>query len=266
MIDSHELQQAGMESSPGQNSLYRFRNGSYVLYVTLAPSCTLLDESDYGFPPAIRNLLPRVIDTSYNHAFIDCSGTVALSTRQFKSVTSVWHHNSVDITTLPVVRKIKVNCFKVTYNGMWAIAKFARFDWEIRFIEAESVIYRTLKEQNVGPEFLGHLHEKGRVVGMLLEYIDGRRPRKDDYGTCANALCRLHGLVLIHGDLNLDNLIVTGEGVAKLVDFENCRLGTEEEREEEMKLLVKDFEEDSRRGTPYPNNDVYKEGEYPIGI
>src|SRR5579859_300089 len=238
-IDTRELQQAGMEASPNNESLYRFRKGSYVLYVTLAANCVLLDDSDYGFPPAIRNLLPQSIDTSYNHAFIDSSGTVAFSTCQLKGVTTLWHDNNVDITTLPVVRPIKANCFKVQYSGSWAIAKFAHFEWEIRFLEAETAIYRTLDgHSGIAPKFLGHLHENGRVAGMLLEYIEGRRPRKEeDYGACASGLGRLHDLGLVHGDINLDNFIVTGVGDARLVDFENCRIGTEEERMIEAKEL-----------------------------
>lgn len=101
---------------------------------------------------------------------------------------------------------------------------------------------------------------------MLLEYIDGRRLWKEDYRTCANALCRLHDLGLIHGDLNLDDFIVTEEGAVKLMDFENCRIGTEEETMMELKELGKELEENSGRGAPYANSEEYMEGEHPIGI
>jgi predicted Ser/Thr protein kinase len=229
--------------------------------------CMVLDDSDYGFPPAIRNLLPKSIDTSYNHAFIDSSGTSNFSIRQFEEVTTLWHNINIDITTLPVVGAIKANCFKVLHEGEWAIAKFARFDWEIRFIEAETAIYWTIEKHDIAPKFLGHLHENGRVVGILLEYIDGRRPRKEqDYETCAHALSRLHDLGLVHGDVNLDNFIVTGVGEAQLVDFENCKLGTKEERMREVKQLEREFEEDSQRGAPANRGEHYQKGEYPIGI
>jgi hypothetical protein len=49
-IDKHEFQPAGMESSPEEESLYRFRKGSYILYITLAAESRLLkDPIDYGF-------------------------------------------------------------------------------------------------------------------------------------------------------------------------------------------------------------------------
>jgi hypothetical protein len=66
-IDTHEFQPAGMESSPEEESLYRFRKGSYILYITLAAESRLL-KIDYGFPVAIRRLLPSTLDTTYNHA------------------------------------------------------------------------------------------------------------------------------------------------------------------------------------------------------
>lgn len=119
---------------------------------------------------------------SYNHAFIDSSGVTTLSTCDIKGVTVLWHNNV----------NIKTNSFKVQYSGFWAIAKFAHFEWEIPFLKAETVIYRPLAEHGgIAPKSLGRLHENGRVVGMLLEYIEGRRSRKE---TCACALGRLHAL------------------------------------------------------------------------
>lgn len=38
------------------------------------------------------------------------------------------------------------------------------------------------------------------------------------------------GYMLWDGDVNVDNVIVTGDGSAQFVNFENCRLRTEEER------------------------------------
>jgi len=122
--------------------------------VTLAANCVLLDDSDYGFPPAIRKLQPCTIDTSCNHVCIDSFGIATFSIRQSKSVITLWHNRKIDITTLPVVRAIKANCFKVQYDGNLATAKFARFDWEIRFIEVETAIYQTINQHNIAPKFL----------------------------------------------------------------------------------------------------------------
>jgi predicted Ser/Thr protein kinase len=264
-IASLELQPAGMESSPNNESLYRFRKGSYVLYITLAANCRLLDDpGDYGFPPAIRRLLPPTIDTTHNHATITSSGTVTFSHQAFKGITTLWHSNTIDITTLPVVREIKANVFKVQYNGDLAIAKFARFEFEIQFIEAETAAYYSIEREDIAPKFLGHLFENGRGVGMLLEYIDGRRPAKEDLNACTSVLDQLHCLGMIHGDINRDNFVVKMRK-AILLDFENCRRGTEEERKKEVEVLKNEFLNDSRRGAPGDGED-YQEGKYPIGI
>jgi hypothetical protein len=63
---------------------------------------------------------------------------------------------------------------------------------------------------------------------------------------------------------NRDNFIVR-TGKAVLLDFENCRRGTEEERKKEVKVLKNDFLNDSQRGAPRDGED-HQEGKYPIGI
>ena len=48
---------------------------------------------------------------------------------------------------------------------------FARFDWEIQYIENET----TRINHDVGPRFLGHLTEDGRAIGFLMERITNAR-------------------------------------------------------------------------------------------
>jgi tRNA A-37 threonylcarbamoyl transferase component Bud32 len=97
---------------------------------------------------------------------------------------------------------------------------------------------------------------------MLLEYIDGRRP--EDLNACTSVLDQLHCLGMISGDINRDNFIVR-TGKATLLDFENCRRGTEEERKKEVEVLKNQFLNDSQRGAPRDGED-HQEGKYPIGI
>src|SRR5579859_3236795 len=194
---------------------------------------------------------------SYNHASINSSSAITFSKRNFKGVTTLWHSKTIDRTTLPVVRVIKANVFKVQYNGSWAVAKFVRLEFEIRFIEAETVLYRKIEAHHIAPKFLGHLHENGRVVGRLFEYIDGSRAEKEDYEACATVLRRLHSLQLVHGDINLDKFLVLRQVPEKviLVDFETCRRGTEDERMREARQLEQEFIDDLRRGVPGDRDD-----------
>ena len=236
-----ELQAAGMDASPDYESLYRFRAGSYVLYVVLQPHCvSISDPIDYGFPPAILKLLPPTIDPSYNLVHISSSGESKFTTVKLKAIETVWNPTIIDIITLPVVREIKVNVFKVKYAGEYAIAKIARFEFEIPYIEAETRSYRELDGLGLGPKFLAHLSENGRPMGMLIEYLDGQRPTKDDFDACSRALRHLHSRGWAHRDINRDNFIVLGSE-ARLVDFEESGPATEQERFAEMEELYQEL-------------------------
>lgn len=48
---------------------------------------------------------------------------------------------------------------------------FARFDWEIQYIGNET----THINHDIGPRFLGHLTEDGRVIGFPMERITNAR-------------------------------------------------------------------------------------------
>jgi len=260
-----ELQEVSMESSPDFESLYRFRAGSYVLYVVLQPRCALIaDPDDYGFPPAILKLLPSTIDPSYNCVDISSSGQCQFATVKLKAVETLWHSNIVDVVTLPIVRRLNPNVFKVKYAGEYAIAKIARFEFEIPYIEAETRSYQRLEGLGLAPKFLAHLSENGRPMGMLIEYLHGRPPTKDDFDACSRALSRLHSWGWAHRDINRHNFVVVGSE-ARLVDFEESSPATEQERSAELEKLYQNLIDESGRGAPADRED-YVEGQYPMGI
>jgi predicted Ser/Thr protein kinase len=264
-MNTRELQAAGMDASPDSESLYRFRADSYVLYVVLQPHCTSIpDPFDYGFPPAVRKLLPPTIDSAFNMVHISSSGELAFTTTKLKGVDTIWHPTIIDVTTLPVVRQIKANVFKVKYAGEYAVAKIARFEFEVPYIEAETQSYQVLNGLGLGPKFLAHLSENGRPMGMLIECLDGRRPTKDDFKACSRVLRRLHSQGWAHRDINRDNFVVVGSE-AKLLDFEESGPATEQERSAEMEKLYQELIDESGRGAPAHRQD-YVEGEYPMGI
>jgi predicted Ser/Thr protein kinase len=170
----------------------------------------------------------------------------------------------VEITTLPVVRRIKANVFNAKYGTVVAVAKVARFEFEIPFIEAETRVYRVIDGHTVGPKFFGHLLENGRPMGMQLEFLDGRRPIKDDFDACSRSLCRLHSLGWAHGDINRDNFVILGSE-AKLIDFEASGPATNQETDTEFDKLYEELIDESGRGAPAYSED-FADGEYPIGI
>ena len=102
------------------------------------------------------------------------------------------------------------------------IAKIARFEWELPRIEQEPRVYQLLESCGLIPRFLAHVHENGRIMGFLLEKIEGRSASFQGLSVCETALGKLHELGLVHGDVNRYNFLVTEEGV-KLLDFEPLR-------------------------------------------
>lgn len=121
------------------------------------------------------------------------------------------------------------------------IAKYARFSWEIGAAEHETRIYREIEGRRIGPEFLGHIHEHGRIIGFLLMKVEGWWPRGvEDLGACRKVLERLHKRGLKHGALRREDFVINVDGDAVLLDFEMS--GVEEDRrvlEKEIMSLEK---------------------------
>ena len=103
------------------------------------------------------------------------------------------------------------------------VAKFARFHWEIQYLENETTAYKWISDQNIGPRFLGHLAENGRVIGFFMERItDARHAAIQDIETSGEGLSRLHDLGIRHGDLNRFNFLIR-DSQATLIDFDTAR-------------------------------------------
>ncbi|RYP08948.1 hypothetical protein DL764_001559 [Monosporascus ibericus] len=62
--------------------------------------------------------------------------------------------------------------------------------------ELPALMKTVLDGKGIAPRFLGHVTEAGRVVGFLLEWIEGVRPADvSDLGTCIGVLQRLHDIL-----------------------------------------------------------------------
>lgn len=100
----------------------------------------------------------------------------------------------------------------------------------------------------MAPRFLAHVHENGRIIGFLLEKIEGRSASFQDLSACETALGKLHELGLVHGDVNRYNFLVTEEGV-KLLDFERLRENASpESMSKELENLRAELVDKSGRG------------------
>lgn len=79
---------------------------------------------------------------------------------------------------------LKTNVYEVSYSGGTAIAKYARFGWEIGYYQAETEAYSWLEGHGIRPRFLGHLKEEDRIIGFLLEKVQGRHATIQDLVGC----------------------------------------------------------------------------------
>ncbi|KJK68704.1 Lipopolysaccharide kinase Kdo/WaaP family protein [Aspergillus parasiticus SU-1] len=245
-----------MEVDGEDDSDYRIFIHGRIRYVTIAPGT--YDRGTLSMPLDSLPDFPR--DESWNHAYIsrdNLTGELktSLTTRMFPGVNSIWHANLVDCLDLTKRRTISPNAFEATCpltksgSQTTVIAKLARFEWEIPRIEQETQAYKMLEQTGLAPQFLGHIHEHGRVVGFVLEKLEGRHGGIEDLSVCKALLQRFHGLGLLHGDGNRYNFIIQ-QGSAKLIDFERSRYcpGEEEPMNAEMNSLRDQLVEDTGRG------------------
>lgn len=119
---------------------------------------------------------------------------------------------------------------EVLYNSRPAVSKTAAFDWQIPSIGRDTWGYSILDRHQrlhphkslIVPRVLGHLTECGRVVGILLERLEGDVASVEDLPEFANALRGLHEIGLVHGDVNRFNFVVDKQSrEVGMVDFEH---------------------------------------------
>ncbi|KAJ5357014.1 hypothetical protein N7517_011623 [Penicillium concentricum] len=208
--------------------------------------------------------LPKVPeDDTWNMAYVSrdpSSGRVAidLQHRTFTGITDLWHPVSVDCLELKKIKQLTATAYEATYpyDGSSAttrspvvIAKVARFEWEIPRLSRETLVYRSLENTGLAPRFIGHVHEHGRVIGFILEKLQGREANINDLSSCQSALQRLHDIGIHHGDVNRYNFIVQDDTVL-LIDFEKSQLhdSTTTCMQVEMDSLRDQLMEDTGRG------------------
>ncbi|GAB7325222.1 hypothetical protein MBLNU13_g09292t2 [Cladosporium sp. NU13] len=156
------------------------------------------------------------------------------------------------------------NVYEVLCRGIPAISKIAAFDWQISSLERETWAYSVLDqnqrleldEPKISPRVLGHLPECGRVMGILLERLDGEFASADDLPNCSSTLGRLHEIGLVHGDVNRYTFIVDDNQnrQVRMVVFEHAAALDEIMAKMELQTLVSELKEDTGRGgesTPY---------------
>lgn len=247
-------------------SYYRLRIGDQVKYLIIDPGT--FDRDTLSFPIQSLPSLPYHEAWTVAHISRDeTSGDLntSLSNRTLAGVRCQWHRTLVDCLELEKTEQLTATAFEAVLRSSLPIilpspatvvAKIARFEWEIPRIEQETRAYQLLEGSGLTPRFLGHVHENGRIMGFLLEKIEGHHASLQDLGICETALGKLHGLGLLHGDVNRYNFLITEDG-AKLLDFERLlENASPDSMRREMEGLRVELADESGRGGGF----VFTEG------
>ncbi|KAI3337713.1 alpha-galactosidase A precursor [Ustulina deusta] len=241
---------------PGSDSEFRLLiDNKFVKYITIDGGLYSLDEMCFG--PSLISLLPPLPAGDWNEGRISLNPTTGaahfatvLKTR-LPRITKIWHPTQINHLELHMGRKLRSNVYEATHShfNSTIIAKFARFPWEVPQLEKETAAYEWIEGHNIGPTFLGHLVEEGRVIGFMMECIaDFRHATPDDFDLCRLSLTKLHTLGIKHGDINKHNFLVQ-DGKVTLIDFD-CASQTidPDELERELGDLQCQLRDTSGRG------------------
>ncbi|KAG6312574.1 hypothetical protein E4U22_001730 [Claviceps purpurea] len=239
-------------------SYYRLQIGNHVKYIVISPAT--FDRDTLSTP--LQSLPSLSYDKEWTVATISRDQTTgqlktSFLNRPLPGVKCQWHHTSVNCLELENTKQLTLAALEAVSHSMLPttlgssstmIAKIARFDWEVPRIEHETRAYQLLEGHGLSPPFLGHIHENGRIMGFLLEKIEGRSASIQDLSECEAALGKLHELGFLHGDVNRYNFLVTDDGV-KLIDFERLQKGADPESiSKELENLRAGLVDESRRG------------------
>ena len=246
---SLRLLQAEVDEGGEASHLRFLHDNKHIKYVKIAAGLYTADDMCFG--PTITSLLqPLLPPGAWNYGYMTKHPETGLphftevSQKQLRSISSVWHPVTVDYLDLILGESLKPGVYDATCSrfNTPVVAKFACWEWEIGYLDNECAAYQLLEGHNIGPKFLGHIAEEGRVIGFLTERVmdgdlDARHATPADLETCSQALAKLHQLGMLHGDVYRYNILVTSQGVT-LIDFANARKSEDPAAfEEEMQIL-----------------------------
>ncbi|KAL4985107.1 alpha-galactosidase A precursor [Aspergillus falconensis] len=249
-----DLLQAEVDED-GQSFFRLLVDGRSIKYITIDPG--VYSTEDMCFGPSLVSILPELPHGDWNDGLVTRDADdgrphfVSIKLTRFPEVQNTWHGTYVEYLELSIERKLRTGIYGVkcpSFNNT-VVAKFARFPWEIQYIENETTAYQWISGHNIGPQFLGHLTENGRVIGFLMEYItNARHAGAQDIETCREVLCRLHDLGVRHGDTNRFNFLIR-DSKATLIDFDTAQKCDDQDMlQQELENLTTCLEDLSGKG------------------
>ncbi|KAF2135473.1 uncharacterized protein K452DRAFT_313963 [Aplosporella prunicola CBS 121167] len=249
-----QLLQASVDAD-GPSEFRLLIDDKFIKYLNIDPGIYSVD--DMCFEPSLVAMLPPLPTSDWNKGHlsrsVEAGDAVCLHVIKDKmpSITNTWHTRCIDYLDLSLGRKLRSNVYETTCPqfDVPVVAKFARFAWEVAQCDAETRAYQWINGHGIGPVFLAHLSEHGRIIGFLIEKVPGAQHAAPEHlSLCRQTLARLHQLCIIHGDVNKYNFLVHN-GKATLIDFDHTqRCEDADMLENELKSLEEKLNESSGRG------------------
>lgn len=237
----------------------RVQAGNRIHYLTI--NCDVYDESTMSRPYLLIPRLPEFPDTGWTAMHVSRglygSPVSTISYESLPSIESTWHPEYIDILSLHRTKRYTANFHQVLFNGCPAISKIACWEWEIPRLENETYVYKILSEHKdpnelpITPAILGHLTENGRVIGMLLEKVEGGFASLNDLAAYERILRRVHSMGITHGDVNRYNFLIDPSGgQVRLIDWEHAEVFDAKKATQELESLSNELTEETQRGAP----------------
>lgn len=251
-------------STNGRDDCYfRILSGTNVKYITIKAGALDAD-SLMDMPLNFQNIIPSppYDKDDWNSAYISRNTAElepVLSQTALPGVETIWHSKMINFLDIKRTKLLSMLAGEYawkqdkpgdeTRDQQTMIAKMARFPWEIQYIETKTRIYQLLHPLRITPTFLGHIHEAGRVIGVLLEKVEGRPANSGDLEICKAVLQCLHDRGILHGDCNRYNFIVGADEKVTLIDFDNTKVDADAEMMvKEMASLQEQLRVETGRG------------------
>lgn len=140
-----ELLQAEVDED--DQSFFRLLiDGQSIKYVTIESG--LYTAEDMCFGPALVALLPEFPLGDWNDRLVardPKSGQPYfkhVARTQFSGIRYKWHETDVDYFEIAVGKKLRTGIYEITcpkFDSV-VVAKFARFHWEIQYLENETIV------------------------------------------------------------------------------------------------------------------------------
>ncbi|QKX54495.1 uncharacterized protein TRUGW13939_01582 [Talaromyces rugulosus] len=146
MDSQPKLELLHAEADENDDSFVRLLvNGQSIKYVTIEPGLYLLEDLCFG--SSLISLLPELPAGDWNDGLVAKNPrngkphfTSAVRTR-FPGIKHQWHGTYVDYLDLKMGKRLRTGIYEATcfqFENAVVVAKFARFEWEIPYLENES--------------------------------------------------------------------------------------------------------------------------------